>query len=303
MAKATKILIAGTLLALSSTGALAAGGGGGGGGGPSQSAPKYDATAEYQKGVAQLKAEDYKGATRSFKRVVRVAPKSANVQYLLGLSYMMLGEFKKARKPFEKAIKYDDSLIDAHRDLAITYQELGDTDKAAIQLEELKNRMQACGEGCAQSGMLSSAISAVEKAMSGQGQASVSADQYGIGSAAGDTLYLGAVALINEGRYEEALNELSSAGKQFGPHPDVLTYVGFANRKLGNYEQAEDYYKRALTIAPNHLGAIEYYGELKVERGDISGAKRHLARLEQLCSFGCYEAEELSRWIDAASQS
>ncbi|MEM9575138.1 MAG: tetratricopeptide repeat protein, partial [Pseudomonadota bacterium] len=91
--------------------------------------------------------------------------------------------------------------------------------------------------------------------------------------------------------------------KSFGPHPDVLTYIGFANRKMKRFDVAENYYQRALTVAPNHLGAIEYYGELKVERGDLQGAKAHLARLEKLCQFGCYEAEELRRWIAQAQSS
>ena len=34
--------------------------------------------------------------------------------------------------------------------------------------------------------------------------------------------------MINEGRYEAALEALNSARATFGPHPDVLTYLGFA---------------------------------------------------------------------------
>jgi Tfp pilus assembly protein PilF len=75
--------------------------------------------------------------------------------------------------------------------------------------------------------------------------------------------------------------------------------LGFANRKLGRFEIAEDYYRQALASAPQHRGATEYYGELMVERGDISGAQQMLARLEAQCSFGCAEADELRRWIDA----
>jgi len=53
----------------------------------------------------------------------------------------------------------------------------------------------------------------------------------------------------------------------------------------------------ALAIAPNHRGATEYYGELKVERGDMAGAKKMLAELDRQCAFGCAEAETLRRWI------
>ena len=47
----------------------------------------------------------------------------------------------------------------------------------------------------------------------------------------------------------------------------------------------------------NHRGATEYYGELKVERGDIKGAKLMLSKLDGLCSFGCVDAEVLRQWI------
>jgi Tfp pilus assembly protein PilF len=88
----------------------------------------------------------------------------------------------------------------------------------------------------------------------------------------------------------------------FGPHPDVLTYQGYTWRKLGELEKAEAYYRQALAIAPNHLGATEYYGELKVERGDLAGARLMLAKLDLNCAFACAEAEELRRWIDAGGE-
>ena len=36
-----------------------------------------------------------------------------------------------------------------------------------------------------------------------------------------------------------------------------------------------------------------------VERGDIAGARKMLAKLENQCRFGCAEADELRRWIIA----
>jgi Flp pilus assembly protein TadD len=119
---------------------------------------------------------------------------------------------------------------------------------------------------------------------------------------AGDTAYLQAVSLINEHRYQEAIEALQRARATFGAHPDVLTYLGFSNRKLGRYAVAESYYRQALAAAPNHKGATEYYGELLVERGDLAGAERMLARLDSLCTFGCAEAEELRRWVEARAE-
>jgi tetratricopeptide (TPR) repeat protein len=118
-------------------------------------------------------------------------------------------------------------------------------------------------------------------------------------AAQGDGQYLAAVALINEARYEDAIATLKAAQQSFGPHPDILTYLGFANRKLKRFDVAEGYYKAALAAAPDHRGATEYFGELMVERGDLSGARRMLAKLDAQCRFGCAEAEELRAWIAA----
>ena len=118
------------------------------------------------------------------------------------------------------------------------------------------------------------------------------------GPQAGDRAYVQAVSLINEHRYEEALTSLETARQSFGPHPDILTYQGFTWRKLGSFDRAESYYQQALAIAPDHRGATEYYGELKVERGDLAGAKALLARLDQICTYGCAEAEELRHWVE-----
>jgi Tfp pilus assembly protein PilF len=110
------------------------------------------------------------------------------------------------------------------------------------------------------------------------------------------------VGLINERRFDDALAALDTARAAFGPHPDVLTYQGYVWRQKGQLDRAELYYLQALAIAPDHRGATEYYGELKVERGDLAGAQALLVRLERICAYGCAEAEELRRWIDAGER-
>jgi Tfp pilus assembly protein PilF len=107
------------------------------------------------------------------------------------------------------------------------------------------------------------------------------------------------VSLINEKRYDDAIVSLNKSRESFGPHPDILTYLGFANRKLKRFDVAEDYYRQALSTAPDHRGAKEYFGELMVERGDLASAKAMLASLDAQCRFGCAEAEELRLWVSA----
>ena len=78
--------------------------------------------------------------------------------------------------------------------------------------------------------------------------------------------------------------------------------MGFASRKLGRFDDALAYYGEALAIDPNHLGATEYLGELYIQMADLGRARRQLARLDDLCAYGCAQREELARWIETASE-
>ena len=287
-------------LALLPAPVLGAGGGGGGGGSmPSSSAPAYDPAAEYAKGVEALQAGNYKGAEKAFRNVLDVAPRDANTLYLLGNAKAGAGDLKGAAKAYEKALKVKPDMIAAQRDLAVTLTKLGEKEKAAAQLAALNQRDAACAGTCPEAAELKAAIAAVTAATGPSAALPPPPSLLLAGPQAGDGAYLKAVSLINEHRYTEALTALDAALAAFGPHPDVLTYMGYTHRKLGEYAAAEGYYQAALAVAPRHRGATEYYGELKAERGDIAGARVMLARLEADCAFGCIEAEDLRRWIDA----
>ncbi len=285
--------------------AWAAGGGGGGGGAsmPSTSAPQYDPVEEYRKGVDAYQAKDYKKAATAFGRVVSVVPNHAPAQYLLGASLIGQGNFKKARKPLEAAVKADPNLLEAQRDLGIAYGKLGDAAKAAVQLEKLQALKTGCAGICAQAAQIDAALEAVNGASAGAPPQALGPNRALAPLASIDGSYVTAVALINEGKYEPAIALLQAALWNAGPHPDLLTYLGFANRKLKRFDQAGGWYRQALAVAPRHRGALEYYGELKLERGDRAGALAHLARLERICGFGCQEADELRSWINGERPS
>ena len=268
---------------------------------PSMNAPDFDAAAEYRKGMDALKGGEYAAAKSSFARVLGVAPNDANTNFLAGMADAGLNDYKAAAKHYEKAVRQDGRLIVAQQELGVTYVKLGDTAKAQATLTKLQGMNTSCNSTCKEAEQLAKAVSAVQAAL-GQPSAAVLTTKPSLlfaSAKAGDTAYLQAVSLINEHRYQEAIDALQHARATFGAHPDVLTYLGFANRKLHRYDRAESYYRQALAVAPNHKGATEYYGEMMFERGDMAGARRMLAKLDSLCTFGCAEAEELRRWVDA----
>ena len=96
-------------------------------------------------------------------------------------------------------------------------------------------------------------------------------------------------------RYEKALNYLIKSNNKKPNQPDTLNYLGFALRKLGNFNEAEKYYLQGLNIKPDHPGINEYLGELYVQTNRIDLAKKRLDVLEK-CN--CEEYEELKTLIE-----
>ena len=282
--------------------ASAMGGGGGGGGGmPSMSAPAYDPVQDYQRGTSDLQAGRYKDAAREFENVTDAQPRDANAWYMLGQARAGAGDVKGAAKAYQRAVKIDPSPVAPHRELALSFAKLKDSAKATAELDALKARATTCNDTCPEAADLKSAVDAVQAALASGAPAAMLTSPPSLLFASGeqgDTAYVRAVSLINEHRFAEAMTSLDEAQKAFGPHPDVLTYKGYVSRKLGRLDQAEAYYQEALAIAPDHRGATEYYGELKVVRGDMAGARLMLAKLDRQCAFGCAEAEDLRRWIE-----
>lgn len=313
MQRALKAILIGSCVALLGGGvALATGGAGGMGGGgirqPDQdisaSGSRYDPATEYAKAIAALKANKYRDAAEAAGHVTDAVPKNPDAWRLLGAAKAGANDWKGSRRAYERAVKLTPDDPSSHAGLGLALANLKDA-KAQAELDWLKAKAQACGDSCPDSARLKTLSSAVESAMAptaaGAPKPSARLDRSMLfgGAKAGDAAYVQAVSLINERRYDEALASLSKAAAVFGPHPDILTYEGYAWRKKGDYDRAEAYYKQALSVAPDHIGATEYYGELKVARGDIKGARLMLARLDKLCTYGCADAEELRRWIDA----
>jgi len=268
---------------------------------PSISTPDFDAAETYREGVEALKASQFDKASKSFSKVLGVAPTDPNVNFLAGMARAGLNDLKGAAKFYEKAVRADSKLVPAHQELAVTYLKLGQRNKAEAELAKLQKLDASCNSACKDAQAIKDAITAVQAALAAPPQARLETQPPLLFASAdgGDHAYLEAVSLINEHRYADAIDSLERAKAAFGAHPDILTYLGFANRKLGRYDLAEHYYRAALTAEPKHRQATEYYGELMVERGNMAGARTLLAKLDSLCTFGCFEADELRQWIAA----
>jgi tetratricopeptide (TPR) repeat protein len=103
--------------------------------------------------------------------------------------------------------------------------------------------------------------------------------------------------LLNAKNFKQALADLKVIDSEFKNNADVNNLLGYSSRKLKQYKPAATYYEKALKINPNHLGALEYQGELFVLTNKVSAAKKNLVKLEKLCGLKCGEYLDLKKAI------
>ena len=108
--------------------------------------------------------------------------------------------------------------------------------------------------------------------------------------------FTSAKALVDAGKFDEALPPLLALDKATPQNPDILNLIGFSLRKTGHADQALDYYNRALALQPEHLGANEYLGELYLEMKLPAKAEERLAVLQKACG-DCEAYQELKEKI------
>jgi tetratricopeptide (TPR) repeat protein len=109
--------------------------------------------------------------------------------------------------------------------------------------------------------------------------------------------YRAARQLILDGQYEAGIAAMHALGRD--DHPDVANYIGYANRKMGNYDQSKIWYEAALKADPNHVRTWSYYGMWHMEQGNRLKALDNLHKVQLICgNTSCEEYRQLKDVID-----
>jgi tetratricopeptide (TPR) repeat protein len=107
-----------------------------------------------------------------------------------------------------------------------------------------------------------------------------------------------AESAIGAGNFQDAIPILEDVVETDPENANAYNLLGFAFRNLGDYGKSETYYDQALKIDPKHKGANEYLGELYLKLDQLEKAEAQLARLDDICTFGCEEYDELKAAIE-----
>jgi tetratricopeptide (TPR) repeat protein len=109
--------------------------------------------------------------------------------------------------------------------------------------------------------------------------------------------YRAARQLILDGQYEAGITAMHALGRD--DHPDVANYIGYANRKMGDYDQSKIWYEAALKADPNHVRTWSYYGMWHMEQGNRLKALDNLQKVQLICgNTSCEEYRQLKDVID-----
>jgi Flp pilus assembly protein TadD len=106
-----------------------------------------------------------------------------------------------------------------------------------------------------------------------------------------------ALRLIRHKQYADAIPHLQFALADKPKDGEILDYLGYAKRMVGNYDDALYYYGRALVIDPNDKQAHENLGELDLAKNDLLSAQKELETLTTLCPSSCDERDALAKAI------
>lgn len=106
---------------------------------------------------------------------------------------------------------------------------------------------------------------------------------------------------IKGARWSAAIDELKRLNLE--RDADWNNLMGYALRKQAtpDLDAAQRFYDAALRINPNHLGALEYVGELALTKKDLPAAEAYLARLQRACGIAnpCEPLETLKKAVAA----
>ena len=108
-----------------------------------------------------------------------------------------------------------------------------------------------------------------------------------------------AKAMVAAGNFVAALPALMTLTAEDARNADAWNLLGFTHRKLDHLDDSAAAYLTALTLNPDHLGALEYQGELFLQTGQPDLARANLTRLQGLCG-DCEEYLDLAEAIEAA---
>src|SRR5438094_502464 len=240
--------------------------------------------AQQIRGRAHLGKGDGRAALRDFQEVVRASPKSAPAQFYLAESYVLLGRKQEAEAAYRESIKLEPGFGLARRNLAALRGEKPDEGSEQQEMDRLRRVIAADPKDVGARELLARDLQQTEPR-------SVR------------TWVLTGAVLVAQDNPRDAVDAFGKALKIDGESVEAYRGLGQALGLLGQYDRAEQSYRKALAIRDHDLISLNNLAWMLSEiRKKPDAALPFAVRAQQLAPQSASVIDTLG-WIHYRRQS
>ena len=232
-----------------------------------------------ESGKKYLEAGDHARAILQFKNAARALPADAEVHYYLGLAYLGLGSYRDAVAAFTEATGLDPTHAEAQLRLA----EMMLSSRQTSLLPEAQERMELILQGSPGNSDAHFLLAAAKAHMGSREEAEDHLRE-ALKSSPRHLNSSVALALMKLGDKDlkGAKEILTEAILQAPGEPEPVVALGHLHTLLGESEQAEAQFRRALDMDPLHGPALLGYAGVLFREGRQGEAKEAYKKLSEL---------------------
>ncbi|MCD6413386.1 MAG: tetratricopeptide repeat protein [Elusimicrobia bacterium] len=219
--------------------------------------------------------ENLSKAMEFYKKALDKKPSSGDANFALGRVYMKEKDFENAYKYFEKAVENEPDNPVMRLTLALLYESQKKWEKALEQYKKIRrmdpnsvNSLLKIGEIYLKMGKDDLAEKEFEKALEEE------PDNFSAALS---------LAGIYEKRkdWEKVKEVLMKIHNVRDDYPEIEIYLGLANLNLGDSEKAEEFFKRAVSVAPENSAVYYSLALIYIDTGSYSRALDELDKCEE----------------------
>ena len=262
-----------------------------------------DALDLFRKGTEALRANHPDEAIDDFAQVTRASSHFAEAYLNLGLALSQVGRNEEAVRALEKGVQLKPSMRGAHLFLAISQYRIGRFDAAAVTVRQETSNSPSDAQAWMWQGIVDLALGRLTVAVEDLDRASTLDPKnvdilYHRGHAAlalsrqsYETMFkldphswhvsqVLAEADVESGNDTEAIEQYKATIAAAPPQSGLYEALGSAYWRTGKYPEAQQAYEQAVKIDPGDIVAVYKLGCLRIDRGDATGGKPLLERVQ-----------------------
>ena len=241
-------------------------------------------------GDLYIRQEKLQEAVEAYQRVIKIKPNDLNMLNTVGHIYFDIGKIKQAQESFMKAVEIEPNNVDANLGLGLVLQEL------AYKIRTLKNN-EANGESVDPATLIRDAETHLGRAIffsqeilnnpKNDAQHALYLEKML------DAQYALANVYIIFEKHGEAVEVFKQLIEEIPDHVGATYGIGSVYLTTGDFEKAETYLRKTLTIEPAHEYALNALGYLYAQQG------QHLDEAEALIKQALKKSPTNGAYLDS----